>query len=34
MLYVMLSGFPPFYAETEKQIKQEILLCNYDFQGT
>lgn len=33
MLYIMLVGFPPFYSTSESKIKNEILSCNYDFQG-
>eukprot|EP00347_Sterkiella_histriomuscorum_P001647 403371218 len=31
MLYVLLSGFPPFYNENDTLIPQEIMQCNYDF---
>jgi calcium-dependent protein kinase len=33
MLYVMLVGFPPFFSENEKEIKQIILNRSYDFNG-
>lgn len=31
MLYVMLAGFPPFYGETENEVRREVLRRNFDF---
>lgn len=31
MLYIMLSGYPPFFGVTEKQIKELVLKGDYDF---
>lgn len=31
MLYIMLSGFPPFYGEDEKQIRSQIMKYKFDF---
>lgn len=31
MLYVMLSGKPPFYAKNDRQIFKKILKCDYSF---
>lgn len=33
MMYVMLSGEPPFYAENDKGIFKKILSCNYSFKN-
>lgn len=33
MLYVMLSGKPPFYASNDRQIFKKILKCRYGFQN-
>ena len=29
--YVLLSGFPPFFGETNKETYRKILKCDYDF---
>ncbi|CAI0435493.1 unnamed protein product [Linum tenue] len=34
ILYILLSGFPPFWAETEKGIFDAILETNLDLQST
>ncbi len=31
MLYVMLVGFPPFYGETDYEVRLEVLRNNFDF---
>ena len=31
LMYILLSGEPPFYAETEEEIFDEIKKCNYSF---
>lgn len=31
ILYIMLCGFPPFYADTNKQLFELILQCKYEF---
>ena len=33
ILYILLSGVPPFYAETEKQIFQAVLKGHVDFKS-
>ncbi len=33
MLFVILVGYPPFYGEREDEVKREVLLRNYDFNG-
>jgi calcium-dependent protein kinase len=33
ILYIMLSGYPPFYAESETEIFKKILIGNFSFRG-
>lgn len=33
ILYILLSGSPPFYGNTDKQILTNVLKINYDFDG-
>ena len=31
LMYILLSGVPPFYGETEEEIFEKIKKCKYDF---
>lgn len=31
ILYILLCGFPPFYADTNKQLFEIISICKYEF---
>ena len=31
LMYILLSGIPPFYAETEEEIYEKIKKCEYSF---
>jgi hypothetical protein len=33
MLFLILSGSPPFKGKTIKEVFQNILKCEYDFNG-
>lgn len=33
MLYIMLSGYPPFYGETREDIKRKVLKGKVKFDG-
>ena len=30
-MYILLSGVPPFFGETEEEIFEKIKKCKYDF---
>jgi calcium-dependent protein kinase len=33
ILYILLSGVPPFYSDNEEEIYELILRCKVDFDG-
>ena len=34
MLYIMLCGYPPFYGESQDEIKKRVLKGKVKFDGT
>jgi len=30
-MYILLSGVPPFFGETEEEIFEKVKKCKYDF---
>jgi calcium-dependent protein kinase len=34
ILYIMLSGYPPFYGENDMDVFEKITRFEYDFEGT